>query len=233
MNTVTVLLCVLSFLCVLSLILQRVLFTRKKGESGQLQYQREKEINNLLTSSLNDFRSSIDSRFDAMDLKNSQFRESQLQALERIRLDNARQMEAVLKRSDILTQTLERNMQNLRKENNEQIDRMRKTVDEQLKDTLESRLTQSFEQVQKQLESVYKGLGEMQNLAKNVGDLSRIFANVKTRGVWGELQAESILDDILTKDQYVKNFKARPRSQEVVEFAIRLPGKTGQCLSSD
>lgn len=161
-----------------------------------------------------------------MDLKNSQFRESQLQALERIRLDNARQMEAVLKRSDILTQTLERNMQNLRKENNEQIDRMRKTVDEQLKDTLESRLTQSFEQVQKQLESVYKGLGEMQNLAKNVGDLSRIFANVKTRGVWGELQAESILDDILTKDQYVKNFKARPRSQEVVEFAIRLPGKT-------
>ena len=226
MNTVTVLLCVLSFLCVLSLILQIVLFTRKKGESGQLQYQREKEINNLLTSSLNDFRSSIDSRFDAMDLKNSQFRESQLQALERIRLDNARQMEAVLKRSDILTQTLERNMQNLRKENNEQIDRMRKTVDEQLKDTLESRLTQSFEQVQKQLESVYKGLGEMQNLAKNVGDLSRIFANVKTRGVWGELQAESILDDILTKDQYVKNFKARPRSQEVVEFAIRLPGNT-------
>lgn len=226
MNTVTVLLCVLSFLCVLSLILQIVLFTRRKGDSGQLQYQREKEINNLLTSSLNDFRLSIESRFDAMDLKNSQFRESQLQALERIRLDNARQMEAVLKRSDILTQTLERNMQNLRKENNEQIDRMRKTVDEQLKDTLESRLTQSFEQVQKQLESVYKGLGEMQNLAKNVGDLSRIFANVKTRGVWGELQAESILDDILTKDQYVKNFKARPRSQEVVEFAIRLPGKT-------
>ena len=226
MNTVTVLLCVLSFLCVLSLILQIVLFTRRKGDSGQLQYQREKEINNLLTSSLNDFRSSIESRFDAMDLKNSQFRESQLQALERIRLDNARQMEAVLKRSDILTQTLERNMQNLRKENNEQIDRMRKTVDEQLKDTLESRLTQSFEQVQKQLESVYKGLGEMQNLAKNVGDLSRIFANVKTRGVWGELQAESILDDILTKDQYVVLAEARDISEKYIapprttDFAI-------------
>ena len=103
---------------------------------------------------------------------------------------------------------------------------MRRTVDEQLKETLETRLSQSFEQVLKQLEAVYKGLGEMQNLAKSVGDLSRLFTNVKSRGVWGEIQAEAILDDILTKDQYVRNFKPRPRSSEVVEFAICLPGKT-------
>ena len=90
------------------------------------------------------------------------------------------------------------------------------------------RLSRSFEQVQKQLESVYKGLGEMQNLAKSVGDLSRIFSNVKTRGMWGEIQVESILDDILSKDQYVRNFKPRPRSQEVVEFAIRLPGRNDE-----
>ena len=161
-----------------------------------------------------------------MDAKNNQFREAQLASLDRIRNENTRQMDAVLQRSDKLTEAVDRNMQNLRKENTEQLDRMRKTVDEQLKDTLESRLAQSFEQVQKQLESVYKGLGEMQNLAKSVGDLSKIFSNVKARGVWGEVQAASILDEILTPEQYVRNFRPRPKSQEVVEFAIRLPGKS-------
>ena len=224
MEITTELLIILSLLCTVNAVIQIILLARKgrKKDSSRDML----EINQMISSSLETFRSSIENRFDAMDSKNNQFREAQLSSLDRIRNENTRQMDAILQRSDKLTEAVDRNMQNLRKENTEQLDRMRKTVDEQLKDTLESRLAQSFEQVQKQLESVYKGLGEMQNLAKSVGDLSKIFSNVKARGVWGEVQAASILDEILTPDQYVRNFRPKPKSQEVVEFAIRLPGKS-------
>lgn len=224
MEITTELLIILSLLCTVNAVLQIILLARKgrKKDSSRDML----EINQMISSSIETFRASIENRFDAMDSKNNQFREAQLSSLDRIRNENTRQMDAILQRSDKLTEAVDRNMQNLRKENTEQLDRMRKTVDEQLKDTLESRLAQSFEQVQKQLESVYKGLGEMQNLAKSVGDLSKIFSNVKARGVWGEVQAASILDEILTPDQYVRNFRPKPKSQEVVEFAIRLPGKS-------
>ena len=220
MSLSTILLCALSLLCVVNAILAVVSLRSRSRREG------EKDSGQLVASALSDFRKSIESRFDAMELKSAQSQEGMRAAIERIRSDNARQMEASLQRIDRLTESVERNMQLIRKENTEQLERMRRTVDEQLKETLETRLSQSFEQVLKQLEAVYKGLGEMQNLAKSVGDLSRIFTNVKSRGVWGEIQAEAILDDILTKDQYVRNFKPRPRSPEVVEFAICLPGKT-------
>ncbi len=106
-----------------------------------------------------------------------------------------------------------------------QLDKMRQTVDEKLQETLETRLTKSFEAVMKQLESVYKGLGEMQTLAKSVGDLSKIISNVKTRGTWGEVQVAAILEEILSKEQYVVNFAPKKNSQARVEFAIKLPGK--------
>ncbi len=220
MSLSTILLCALSLFCVVNAILAVVSLRSRSRREG------EKDSGQLVASALSDFRKSIESRFDAMELKSAQSQEGMRAAIERIRSDNARQMEASLQRIDRLTESVERNMQLIRKENTEQLERMRRTVDEQLKETLETRLSQSFEQVLKQLEAVYKGLGEMQNLAKSVGDLSRIFTNVKSRGVWGEIQAEAILDDILTKDQYVRNFKPRPRSPEVVEFAICLPGKT-------
>lgn len=220
MSLSTILLCALSLLCVVNAILAVVSLRSRSRREG------EKDSGQLVASALSDFRKSIESRFDAMELKSAQSQEGMRAAIERIRSDNARQMEASLQRIDRLTESVERNMQLIRKENTEQLERMRRTVDEQLKETLETRLSQSFEQVLKQLEAVYKGLGEMQNLAKSVGDLSRLFTNVKSRGVWGEIQAEAILDDILTKDQYVRNFKSRPRSPEVVEFAICLPGKT-------
>ena len=121
--------------------------------------------------------------------------------------------------------TLGNNLEKLRVDNTLQLDKMRRTVDEKLQETLESRLSKSFDQVIKQLENVYKGLGEMQNLAKNVGDLSKIISNVKTRGTWGEVQVAAILEEILSKDQYVLNFAPRKNSQARVEFAIKLPGK--------
>ena len=102
---------------------------------------------------------------------------------------------------------------------------MRITVDEKLHSTLEKRLGESFKIVNDRLESVYKGLGEMKNLAQGVGDLKKVFTNVKSRGYWGEVQLSNILDQFLTNEQFETNVKTKPGSNDLVEFAIKLPGK--------
>jgi DNA recombination protein RmuC len=102
---------------------------------------------------------------------------------------------------------------------------MRKTVDEKLHATLEQRLGESFKLVSERLEMVHRGLGEMQTLASGVGDLKRVLTNVKTRGTWGELQLEALIEQILTPDQYEKNIATRPGASERVEIAIRFPGR--------
>lgn len=113
----------------------------------------------------------------------------------------------------------------LQTDNSAKLDEMRKTVDEKLHATLESRLTESFKQVSDRLESVQKGLGEMQTLAAGVGDLKRVLTNVKTRGTWGEVQLARLIEDCMTPDQYAQNIKTVPGSDAQVEFAIRLPGQ--------
>lgn len=105
------------------------------------------------------------------------------------------------------------------------LEKMRETVDEKLHKTLEERLGQSFELVSKQLISVQKGLGEMQQLANGVGDLKKVLSNVKTRGVMGEIQLGNILEQIMTPDQYAANVKTKSGSNDLVEFAVKLPGK--------
>ena len=121
--------------------------------------------------------------------------------------------------------TIEKQLKNIREDNTTQLSEMRKTVDEKLHETLEKRLGESFKQVSDRLEQVHKGLGEMQNIANNVGDLKRVLSNVKTRGVLGEYQLENILEQILTPDQYSKNVATKKGSQANVEFAVKLPGK--------
>lgn len=123
-----------------------------------------------------------------------------------------------------LYQTVENKLTEIRNDNERRMEDMRKTVEEKLQSTLESRLSTTFKTVSDQLEQVYKQLGEMQNLAKGVGNLERVLTNVKTRGMWGELQAERILQEILTPDQYVKNVATKHGSNDVVEFAVKLPG---------
>ena len=105
------------------------------------------------------------------------------------------------------------------------LEKMRVTVDEKLQDTLEKRLGESFKMVNDRLEQVYKGLGEMQNLATGVGDLKKVLSNVKTRGVLGEIQLERILEQFLSVEQYEKNVITKKGSRETVEFAIKLPGR--------
>lgn len=111
-------------------------------------------------------------------------------------------------------------------DNASKLEEMRRTVDEKLHATLEQRLGESFKLVSDRLEQVHKGLGEMQTLAGSVGDLKRIMTNVKSRGTWGELQLGAIIENVLTPGQYAKNVKTVPGSDELVEFAIRLPGQS-------
>ena len=121
--------------------------------------------------------------------------------------------------------TIEKRLQYIQQDNNEKLDQMRKTVDEKLQKTLEDKMTQSFQLVNERLEQVYKGLGEMQNLAVGVGDLKKVLSNVKTRGILGEIQLDAILKEILAPDQYEMNVATVPNSKNRVEFAVKLPGE--------
>jgi DNA recombination protein RmuC len=121
--------------------------------------------------------------------------------------------------------TLEARIRDLQADNGVRLEEMRKTVDEKLHATLETRLTESFRQVSERLEKVHQGLGEMQQLAIGVGDLKRVLTNVKTRGTWGEVQLEMLLEQVLTVDQYAKNVETIAGSGARVEFAIKLPGQ--------
>ncbi len=124
-----------------------------------------------------------------------------------------------------MRETVEKQLRVLREENGSKLEEMRKTVDEKLNQTLEKRLGESFKLVSERLEMVHRGLGEMQTLASGVGDLKRVLSNVKTRGIWGEIQLENLLEQILTIEQYAKNVATKPGSNDRVEFAIKLPGR--------
>lgn len=113
----------------------------------------------------------------------------------------------------------------IQQDNEKKLEQMRATVDEKLQATLEQRLGESFKQVAERLEQVYRGLGEMQNLARDVGSLNRVLSNVKTRGIFGEVQLAGLLEQVFTPEQYAANVATLPGSSERVEFAIRLPGQ--------
>lgn len=121
--------------------------------------------------------------------------------------------------------TLEAQLKALQADNAQKLDSMRQTVDEKLQTTLNTRLDASFKLVSERLEQVQRGLGEMQQLATGVGDLKRVLTNVKNRGGWGEVQLEAILEQTLTAEQYARGVRVRPDAGEVVDFAIRLPGR--------
>lgn len=126
-----------------------------------------------------------------------------------------------------MRKTIADNMAQMRSENSKKLDEIRGTVDEKLQSTLEKRITESFKTVSEQLEQVYKGLGEMQNLASDVGGLKKVLSGVKTRGILGEIQLGAILEEILAPEQYETNVATIPGSTERVEYAVKLPGEGG------
>jgi DNA recombination protein RmuC len=140
--------------------------------------------------------------------------------------------EANARRLSEVRETLEKQLVQLQTTNAAKLDEMRATVDEKLQTTLQARLGESFKQVADRLEQVHKGLGEMQTLAQGVGDLKHLLTNVKTRGIFGEAQLASLLEQVFVPDQYAVQVATRPGSKNVVDFAIKLPGKsdTGEPL---
>ena len=126
--------------------------------------------------------------------------------------------------------TMETRIAAMQADNGKRLDEMRHTVDEKLQKTLDEKLQQSFSRVSEQLESVYKGLGEMQTLATGVGDLKKVLSNVKTRGILGEIQLGAILEQILAPEQYAENVATVKGSSERVEYAVRLPGDGTSCV---
>lgn len=149
----------------------------------------------------------------------------QAQQLESFAMQLTRLTQSNEQRFEQLRLAIEARLVAMQADNASQLEEMRKTVDEKLHATLEQRLGDSFKLVSERLELVHKGLGEMQTLAAGVGDLKKVLTNVKTRGTWGEVQLEALLDQVLTAEQYEKNVITRPNSSERVEFAIRLPGR--------
>ena len=135
------------------------------------------------------------------------------------------QAEGHERRHGELRQAVEARLQSLQEGNEKRLEQMRATVDEKLHATLEHRLGESFRQVAERLEQVHKGLGEMQSLARDVGSLNRVLTNVKTRGIFGEVQLSGLLEQVFTPEQYATNVATVPGSSERVEFAVRLPGQ--------
>jgi DNA recombination protein RmuC len=124
-----------------------------------------------------------------------------------------------------LRDAVERRLKEIQDDNALKLEQMRSTVDEKLQGTLEKRLGESFRQVSERLEQVHQGLGDMRNLAAGVGDLKRVLTNVKTRGIWGEVQLGTLLEEMLTPDQFGRNVQTNENSRETVEFAVKLPGQ--------
>ena len=127
-------------------------------------------------------------------------------------------------RLEKMRETIENKLKEIQTDNSVKLEQMRETVNEKLQETLNTRISESFKMVTDQLEQVYKGLGDMQKLAVGVGDLKRVLSNVKTRGILGEIQLGSILEQYLSPEQFVKNVILKPGTKESVEYAIKLPG---------
>lgn len=181
-------------------------------EIGHNRMESSNAINNLsdsLTARINEMTKLQQMQSDSMDKRMTTLTESNEKRLEFIRT------------------SVEEKLREIRNDNNEKLEAMRATVEEKLHDTLEKRLGESFKIVSDRLEQVHKGLGEMQTLASGVGDLKKVLSNVKTRGIWGEIQLGNILEQILASEQYAINIPTKENSREIVEYAIRLPGKGG------
>lgn len=164
-----------------------------------------KSFEDKFTENVKDFNELQRQKFNDLAIKQDQLKTENETKLEKIR------------------ETVEKKLQTLQEENMKKLEEMRNTVDEKLQATLEKRFTDSFTIISERLEQVHKGLGEMQGLATNVGDLKKIMTNVKSRGVMGEYQLANLLEDLLTNEQYEKNVKTKVDSGAIVEFAIKMP----------
>jgi len=187
-----------------SIQLNEIVMTGSKANRDELKASL-KSFEENFSRNVNDFNELQRQKFSDMANKQDLVKQETETRLERIR------------------ETIESKLQFLQVENAKKLEEMRLTVDEKLHATLETRFNESFKVISDRLELVHKGLGEMQSLANNVGDLKKVMTNVKTRGVMGEYQLANLLEDLLTNEQYEKNVKTKQGSGAIVEFAIKMP----------
>ena len=167
----------------------------------------QRALNTLLSERMDGLNTTVSQRLSEVEKQFKEFREQSAAAQE------------------LLRKTMEERMTAMQTSNNEKLEQMRSTVDEKLQKTLDERISQSFKMVNERLADVYKGLGEMQTLAGDVGDLKKVMAGVKTRGILGEIQLGAIITELLSPEQYEENAVTRPGTTNRVEFAIKLPGE--------
>lgn len=213
----TVLLIILSIAIVaMAVVLVIVLSKNKNNNINDAIYDASKKLNQDTVNSVKLMSDMINQNQVNM-AENQKFQLQQMEnRLKTFSMENEQKLENI-------RSTVEKKLTYMQKDNNKQLENIRTTVDEKLQNTLENKLNKSFETVSKQLQQVYKGLGEMQNLAVGVGDLKKVLSNVKTRGILGEIQLSAILKEILSPEQYEENVATKKGSRNVVEFAIKLP----------
>lgn len=213
----TVLLIILSIaLVAMAVVLVIVLSKNKNNNIDDAIYDASKKLNQDTVNSIKLMSDMINQNQVNM-AENQKFQLQQMEnRLKTFSMENEQKLENI-------RSTVEKKLTYMQEDNNKQLENIRTTVDEKLQNTLENKLNKSFETVSKQLQQVYKGLGEMQNLAVGVGDLKKVLSNVKTRGILGEIQLSAILKEILSPEQYEENVATKKGSRNVVEFAIKLP----------
>lgn len=189
-----------------------------RQEAAHLAHQSRGELTGVLKNLTDTLNKHLVDLAMANNQKLEAIRESVELRLQRMQTDSGQRLEA-------LRAVIDEKLKSIQQDNAARLEQMRQTVDEKLQGTLEKRLGESFKLVSERLEQVYKGLGEMQNLATGVGDLKRVLTNVKSRGTWGEVQLAALLEEVLTPEQYFTNVATREGSADRVEFAIRLPGR--------
>ncbi len=205
---------VLIILVVCNILLSLYVLSRGKGDVDQtLRAELEKNRKELIASNKElrlELTAGMETSRDKLDARLEKISDKSDQKLELIRT------------------TVEKRLEMVQKDNADKLEKMRVTVDEKLQSTLEKRLGESFKLVSERLEKVQRGLGEMQTLASDVSDFKRVLTNVKTRGTWGEVQLESLLEQVFIKDHYEKQVVLGKSSREAVDFAIKLPDKSSK-----
>lgn len=187
----------------LNLVMLFMLLQRKSGST-------DKTLRDEMSLNRKELSSQLKEVSDSLDKRIASVQQGQLESLRN------------------LTEVVEKKLTHLQQDNSDKLEKMRATVDEKLQSTLEKRLGESFKMVSDRLEQVHKGLGEMQGLAVEVGSFKSLMTGIKTRGTWGEVQLESLLEQVFIKDHYEKQVTVSDRAREVVDFAIKLPDKSSE-----
>ncbi len=224
----TVIIILISVLIALTIGLIVIVLLRSKDQKANIGKQDLQVTTDQLDKTIKQSNQAVNDVLMMMQRQVGQTQTDALQQQTLLRQELSKQLETLTSTNEtkleLVRQTTMQMLEKLQKDNAEKLEKMRETVDEKLNKTLEERLTQKFQLISSQFETVQKGFGEMQGLVSGVDELKRALSNVKTRGIMGEIQLGRILEEILSPDMYLKETPTRPGSSDRVEYAVRLPG---------